>query len=312
MRQLDVLLGRPIYFPLVGRDWFFGIFMFPSCFQRFPMMVPTCSSSSQCTLQIIFTSFSSSQCVPQDVPNSITLGPKVEHNLWTMGQREALYFYCPMFPKKNCNWILIVAPLKKKKKNFKSPSPPNNLIPWTITIDTNEFHCYFLWQNFTKWWQEKKRLQLAQRIFGGVGNGPKLPYFDKKKLKLPYLDQRFLHVVAITYWGFKNLAIGNLFSFKIWWIWAIFSMKNSLYRLKSYFSGRKLAKFRQKNNTVTYMDKFWRQNNSLALNYSSNEMTKWGLNRIIRGLNRGPTHLPGFNNTCDNLFKISTWETRWQ
>jgi hypothetical protein len=73
MRQLDELLGRPIYFPLVGRDWFFGIFMFPSCFQWFPMMVPTCSSSSQCTLQIIFTSFSSSQCVPHDVPNSIAL-----------------------------------------------------------------------------------------------------------------------------------------------------------------------------------------------------------------------------------------------
>jgi len=34
--------------------------------------------------------------------------------------------------------------------------------------------------------------------------------------------------------------------FEIWRILAIFSMENPLYRSKSYFSGRNLARFRQK------------------------------------------------------------------
>jgi hypothetical protein len=104
MRQFDVLLGRPIYFRLVGRDCFFGIFMFPSCFQWFPMMVPTCSSSSQCTLKIIFTPFSSSQCVPQDVPNSITLYPIIFARKWSitveLWAKENLYTsIAQCFPK---------------------------------------------------------------------------------------------------------------------------------------------------------------------------------------------------------------------
>jgi hypothetical protein len=40
------------------------------------------------------------------------------------------------------------------------------------------------------------------------------------------------------------LAIWKNKSFKIWRIWAIFFIKNPLYRLKSYFSGQSLAKFR--------------------------------------------------------------------
>jgi hypothetical protein len=107
------------------------------------MMVPTCSSSSQCTLQIIFTSFSSSQCVPQDVPNGIALYPIIFAPKWNitfeLWAKEKLYTSIAQCSQNNHNWILIVAPLKKKKKK-KAPSPPNNLIPWSITIDTNEFH----------------------------------------------------------------------------------------------------------------------------------------------------------------------------
>jgi hypothetical protein len=53
----------------------------------------------------------------------------------------------------------------------------------------------------------------------------------------------------------KILAIKNFFSFEIWWIWAIFSMENPLYKMKSYFSSQILAKFhpqKKKKNFVTY------------------------------------------------------------
>ncbi len=139
--------------------------------------------------------------------------------------------------------------------------------------------------------------------------------------------------------------------------------------------------FAKNNNTDTSMDKFWRQKNSLALNYSSNEMTRWGLNKgssevsigapptcpdsitpvtILqdqhlrnemtitrsqqghpskepttcpdslrlkweslsrnpwetrwqkRGLNRGPTYLPGFTDSCENLFEkhVKKWDDK--
>jgi hypothetical protein len=44
----------------------------------------------------------------------------------------------------------------------------------------------------------------------------------------------------------KNMAIWKLIFSEIWWIWAIFSMENPLYRWKSYFPGRNLTRFRQK------------------------------------------------------------------
>jgi len=44
----------------------------------------------------------------------------------------------------------------------------------------------------------------------------------------------------------KNLAIWKLFVLEIWRFLAIFSMENTLYKLKSYFSGRNLAKISPK------------------------------------------------------------------
>jgi hypothetical protein len=40
----------------------------------------------------------------------------------------------------------------------------------------------------------------------------------------------------------KIWLFGNLFSFEIWRVWAIFSTRNLLYKPKAYFSGRNLAK----------------------------------------------------------------------
>jgi hypothetical protein len=48
----------------------------------------------------------------------------------------------------------------------------------------------------------------------------------------------------------KSVNFKNFFFGEIWRIWAIFSMENPLPGPKAYFSGRNLAKFRQKKHWV--------------------------------------------------------------
>jgi hypothetical protein len=70
------------------------------------------------------------------------------------------------------------------------------------------------------------------------------PYESRKK-KLKTESFYILGLHTGTYhkiWQFeKNIK----YKFKIWWIWAIFSMRNPMHRLISYFLGQNLVRFCQ-------------------------------------------------------------------
>jgi hypothetical protein len=54
-------------------------------------------------------------------------------------------------------------------------------------------------------------------------------------------------IFLATYWNLsQNSGDLEIYFFEIWKIWAMFSVENPLYRSKSYFPGRRLAKFQKK------------------------------------------------------------------